>query len=56
MTNNLGDWNTSPTYGEILVGTYDFKVRRDDGNAILTKTNPHAEITWPLVKAEIDKL
>ena len=27
-----------------------------NGNAILTKTNPHAEITWPLVKAEMDKL
>ena len=27
-----------------------------NGTAILTKTNPHAEITWPLVKAEIDKL
>lgn len=24
--------------------------------AITTKTNPHAEITWPLVKAEMDKL
>ena len=25
-----------------------------DGN--FTTTNPHSEITWPLVKAEMDKL
>ena len=28
----------------------------DNGTAITTTTNPHLEITWPLVKAEMDKL
>jgi|TARA_R110000824_G_scaffold371324_1_gene561027 hypothetical protein len=27
-----------------------------NGLAITTTTNPHPEITWPLVKAEMDKL
>ena len=27
-----------------------------NGQAITTTTNPHSEITWPLVKAEMDKL
>ena len=26
------------------------------GRAITTKTNPHSEITWTAVKAEMDKL
>ena len=28
----------------------------DTGGAITTTTCPHPEITWPLVKAEMDKL
>ena len=28
----------------------------DNGTAITTTTNPHSEITWTLVKAEMDKL
>ena len=28
----------------------------DTNTAILTKTNPHAELTWTAVKAEMDKL
>jgi hypothetical protein len=28
----------------------------ENNNAILTDTNPHSEITWTLVKAEMDKL
>jgi len=28
----------------------------DGETAITTTTNPHSEITWPLVKAEMDKL
>jgi len=27
-----------------------------NGKAIVTTTNPHSEITWTLVKAEMDKL
>ena len=28
----------------------------ENGTAITTTTNPHSEITWPAVKAEMDKL
>jgi len=28
----------------------------DNGTAITTTTNPHSEITWTLVKAEMDRL
>ena len=28
----------------------------ESDSAILTNTNPHSEITWELVKAEMDKL
>lgn len=28
----------------------------NDGTAITTKTNPHSELTWAAVKAEMDKL
>ena len=28
----------------------------ENETAITTKTNPHSEITWTLVKAEMDKL
>ena len=28
----------------------------ENGKAIITTTNPHSEITWTLVKAEMDKL
>jgi len=28
----------------------------ENGNAIQSKTNPHSEITWTKVKAEMDKL
>ena len=43
---NLGDWNTIPAYGEILVGTYDFKVKRDDGTAMLTIAEPSGNATF----------
>ena len=28
----------------------------ENGDAITTTTNPHAELNWPAVKAEMDKL
>ena len=41
---------------EALFDTIDWVTGADEHNtAITTKTNPHSEITWPLVKAEIDK-
>ena len=30
--------------------------KNSNGTAITTKTNPHSEITWTKVKAEMDKL
>ena len=31
-------------------------VRKEDGRAVTTKTNPHSEITWDLVEAEMIRL
>jgi len=31
-------------------------IHKENGRAVTTKTNPHSEITWDLVSAEMDKL
>ena len=31
-------------------------VRKENGRAVTTKTNPHAELTWEAVNAEMDRL
>ena len=36
--------------------TIDWKTGEINGEGITTKTNPHAELTWTVVKAEMDKL
>ncbi|MEA3344507.1 MAG: tail fiber domain-containing protein [Patescibacteria group bacterium] len=36
---NIGDWDTDPSYGEILIGNYDFSVRKDDHSALLVVKN-----------------
>ena len=37
--------------------TIQWKTGEDEGgSAIITTTCPHPEITWPLLKAEMDKL
>jgi hypothetical protein len=42
---------------ETLFNTIDWITGADEQNtAITTKTNPHSEITWTAVKAEMDKL
>tara|TARA_R100000458_G_C8201223_1_gene191713 strand:+ start:631 stop:855 length:225 start_codon:yes stop_codon:yes gene_type:complete len=42
---------------EALFNTIDWITGADEQNiAITTKTNPHSEITWAAVKAEMDKL
>tara|TARA_Y100001951_G_scaffold20582_1_gene15591 strand:- start:170 stop:391 length:222 start_codon:yes stop_codon:yes gene_type:complete len=42
---------------EALFDTIDWVTGADEQNtAITTKTNPHPEVTWLLVKAEMDKL
>ena len=30
--------------------------KTETNTGILTKTNPHSELTWPAIKAEMDKL
>ena len=34
----------------------DWIIGEENGTAIVTKTNPHSELTWTAVKAEMDKL
>jgi len=41
---------------EALFDTIDWVTGDDNGTAITTKTNPHSELTWTAVKAEMDKL
>ena len=42
---------------EALFNTIDWVTGADEQNtAITTKTNPHSELTWAAVKAEMDKL
>jgi len=42
---------------EALFDTVDWVTGEDEQNtAITTKINPHSEITWTKVKAEMDKL
>jgi len=36
---NIGDWDTNPAYGDVMVGNYDFDVLRDDGTSMLTIEN-----------------
>jgi hypothetical protein len=41
---------------EALFNTINWITGEDNGTAITTTTNPHSEITWAAVKAEMDKL
>ena len=51
---NIGDWNSDPSYGDVLVGTYDFDVLGDSlqsllkvknsGNVGIGTTNPDAKL------------
>ena len=42
---------------EALFNTIDWITGEDEQNtSITTKTNPHSELTWTKVKAEMDKL
>jgi hypothetical protein len=43
---NIGDWDDTSGYGEIRVGTYDFKVIRDDDTAMLTIAEPSGAATF----------
>ena len=41
---------------EALFNTINWITGEDNGTAITTTTNPHSELTWTAVKAEMDKL
>lgn len=46
-----------PINEEIDFNTIEWVTGTDDtGGAITTTTNPHSELTWTAVKAEMDKL
>jgi hypothetical protein len=46
-----GEINTEEDFNKVQWTTGE-----DNGIAVTTTTNPHSEITWTLVKAEMDKL
>ena len=54
--------NTEMIWNDDIINETDFnKVKwvtgkNDNDEAITSDTNPHSEITWTLVKAEMDKL
>tara|TARA_Y100000593_G_C4170848_1_gene266894 strand:- start:22 stop:243 length:222 start_codon:yes stop_codon:yes gene_type:complete len=41
---------------ETLFNNIEWVTGDNNGTAITTKTNPHSELTWTKVKAEMDKL
>lgn len=45
------DINTEENFNKVQWNT-----GKDNGQAITTTTNPHAELTWTKVKEEMDKL
>ena len=50
------DYTNETEMSEALFNTIAWITGDDNGTAITTKVNPHAEITWTAVKAEMDKL
>ena len=51
------NYNKETEMSEALFDTIDWVTGADEQNtAITTKTNPHSELTWAAVKAEMDKL
>ena len=48
---------TDTTMNEVLFNKVHWITGKNpDDTAIITKTNPHSELTWTAVKAEMDKL
>ena len=45
-----------PTSQEEFNTIVEWITGEDNGHAVATKTNPHSELTWTLVKAEMDRL
>ena len=50
------DYTNETEMSEALFNTINWITGEDNGTAITTKTNPHSEISWTAVKAEMDKL
>ena len=50
------DYTNETEMSEALFNTINWITGDNNGTAITTKTNPHSEITWTKVKAEMDKL
>ena len=51
------DYTNETEMSEALFNTIDWITGADEQNtAITTKTNPHSELSWTAVKAEMDKL
>ena len=50
------NYNKETEMSEALFDIIDWVTGDDNGTAITTTTNPHSEITWAAVKAEMDKL
>jgi len=51
------NYNKETEMSEALFDTIDWVTGADEQNtAITTKTNPHSELNWAAIKAEMDKL
>jgi|TARA_R110002012_G_C11444775_1_gene591034 hypothetical protein len=50
------DYTNETEMSEALFNTINWITGEDNGTAITTKINPHSELTWAAVKAEMDKL
>ena len=51
------NYNKETEMSEVLFDTIDWVTGADEQNtAITTKTNPHSELSWAAIKAEMDKL
>ena len=50
------DYTNETEMSEALFNTINWITGDDNGTAIITKTNPHSEVTWAAVKVEMDKL
>ena len=54
--------NTEMIWNDDIINETDFNQvkwvtgKNDNGEAITSDTNPHSELTWDLVKAEMDKV
>jgi hypothetical protein len=50
------DYTNETEMSEALFNNIEWVTGEENGTAITTTTNPHSELTWTKVKAEMDKL